>query len=165
MRGLWVIVLNMAWCKMAVSVWNKPCTVINICWRIMFVSGDDYADISTVHCWAICSCNANSSENDVQWDTCTACIKAHWVCIGGITKERREHFSLGCPSLVLILGSVWLPSLPKTKGTCEGISLLVRWCPVNTVQLWHTHETAWMFAEICGLKRWICKITDLVQKK
>jgi len=30
----------------------------------MFVSGDDYAYINTVHCWAMCRCNANASMND-----------------------------------------------------------------------------------------------------
>jgi len=49
---------------MAVSVWNKPCTIINIYWRIVFVSGDDYAYMSTVHCWATCSCNAHAIGND-----------------------------------------------------------------------------------------------------
>ena len=31
---------------------------------MIFVYGDDYADISTAHCWAMCSCNANASMND-----------------------------------------------------------------------------------------------------
>jgi len=30
----------------------------------MFVSGDDYAYMSTVHCWATCSCNAHAIGND-----------------------------------------------------------------------------------------------------
>lgn len=93
-------------------------------------------------------------------------LRLYWWNYEG---DGGEDFTLGCPTVQPILSSVWLPSLPKTEGTCERTSLLVRWWwSVNTI-----HSPVVMYSWNCmhvGRPMWseevkLCKITELVQKK